>query len=59
MWTILHAPCLNLPGFEGENKLPVGLTLIGPRYTDEHVLWAGKSIGELFERRGGWKSSLL
>jgi amidase len=59
MWTILHVPCLNIPGFEGENKLPIGLTLVGPRYTDEHVLWVGKSIGEVFAREGGWKSKLI
>jgi amidase len=59
MWTILQVPCLNIPGFEGENQLPIGLTLVSPRYTDEHVLWAGKSLGEVFEREGGWKSRLL
>lgn len=59
MWTILQVPCLNIPGFAGENEMPIGLTLVGPRYTDERVLYVGKTIGAVFESGGGWKSKLL
>jgi Asp-tRNA(Asn)/Glu-tRNA(Gln) amidotransferase A subunit family amidase len=55
MWTILHVPCLNVPGFAGEDGMPIGLTVVGPRYRDLHVLHAGKAIGEIFELEGGWK----
>lgn len=51
MWTVLHAPALNVPGLVGENGLPVGLTVVGGRCTDWHVLRAGKAIGEAFEAR--------
>lgn len=56
-WTLLHAPCLNLPGFVGEKRLPIGLTLVGARYHDLHVLHAGQAIGEIFEKEGGFFSS--
>ncbi|KAL3418313.1 glutamyl-tRNA amidotransferase subunit A (amidase) [Phlyctema vagabunda] len=59
MWTILQVPCLNIPGFAGANGLPIGLTLVGLRYHDLHVLHAGKSIGEIFESQGGFKSKLF
>lgn len=59
MWTILQAPVLNVPGFAGKNDLPIGLTLVGPRYHDLHVLYAGKTIGEVFEKEGGFKSKLF
>ena len=59
MWTILQVPCLNVPGFAGKNGMPIGLTLVGSRYTDLHVLHAGKVIGELFESQGGFKSKLF
>ena len=59
MWTILQVPCLNNPGFAGENGLPVGLTLVGARYHDLHVLHAGKAIGEVFEKEGGFKHKLF
>lgn len=59
MWTILQCPALNVPGFAGENGLPVGLTLLGARYTDEHVLYAATAIGDVFEREGGFVSKLV
>ncbi|KAF8850337.1 amidase family protein [Acephala macrosclerotiorum] len=59
MWTILQCPALNVPGFAGENGLPIGLTLVGARYTDEHVLYAAKAIGEVFEKEGGFVSKLV
>ncbi|OBT48993.1 hypothetical protein VE00_00050 [Pseudogymnoascus sp. WSF 3629] len=55
MWTVLHAPALNVPGFVGDKGLPVGLTVVGGRCTDLYVLRAGKAIGEVFEAEGGWK----
>jgi len=59
MWTILQVPCLNIPGFAGENGLPIGLTLLGPRYRDLHVLDAGRKIGEIFEAKGGFASKII
>lgn len=59
MWTILQVPCLNIPGFAGENGLPVGLTLVGARYHDLHVLHVGKAIGEVFGKGGGFKHKLF
>jgi Asp-tRNA(Asn)/Glu-tRNA(Gln) amidotransferase A subunit family amidase len=59
MWTILQVPALNIPGFAGENSLPIGLTLVGPRYHDLHVLHVGQAIGKLFEAEGGFKSKLF
>lgn len=48
MWTILHAPVLNVPGFYGELGLPIGLTVVGARYGDLRVLQAGRQIGAVF-----------
>jgi Asp-tRNA(Asn)/Glu-tRNA(Gln) amidotransferase A subunit family amidase len=39
--------------------MPIGLTLVGPRYYDLHVLHAGKAIGEVFEAEGGFESKIL
>ncbi|KJZ79158.1 hypothetical protein HIM_01309 [Hirsutella minnesotensis 3608] len=49
MWTALHAPTLNVPGFHGSLGLPVGLTLVGPRYGDMNLLRAAGPIGTLFQ----------
>lgn len=59
MWTILQCPALNVPGFAGENGLPIGLTLVGARYMDEKVLYVAKAIGEVFGKEGGFVSKLI
>ncbi|OAA59659.1 amidase [Niveomyces insectorum RCEF 264] len=58
IWTALHMPVVNVPGFEGANGLPIGLSLVGPRYRDRHVLAVAKAVGEIFEAEGGWKRTL-
>lgn len=32
LWTALHVPAINVPGFAGAKGLPIGLTLVAPRY---------------------------
>ncbi|KAI1138065.1 amidase [Hypoxylon sp. FL0543] len=54
IWTALHTPVSNIPGFKGENGLPIGLSLVAPRYHDRHLLVVSKAVGEIFEREGGW-----
>lgn len=58
MWTMLHAPVLNIPGFAGDHGLPLGLTVVGPRYCDLHVLNMGKRIGKVFGEEGGYVSQI-
>lgn len=48
MWTILHAPAMNVPGFKGDKGLPIGLTVVGARYNDLEVLRGGKAVGAIF-----------
>lgn len=47
LWTLLHVPCVNLPGWQDGAGLPVGLTLTGPRYADRRVLGAAAAIERL------------
>jgi Asp-tRNA(Asn)/Glu-tRNA(Gln) amidotransferase A subunit family amidase len=58
IWTALHVPVVNLPGFKGVNGLPIGLSLIAPRYQDRHLLRVCREVGQIFEAGGGWKSPL-
>jgi len=48
MWTLLHTPCLNVPGLRGPSGLPVGLTLTGPRFSDRKILAAAEAVGAVF-----------
>lgn len=54
MWTVLHTPVLNVPGFTGVNGMPVGLSLVAPRFEDRHLLHVGKEVAKVFAE-GGWK----
>ncbi|ELQ40264.1 glutamyl-tRNA(Gln) amidotransferase subunit A [Pyricularia oryzae Y34] len=38
IWTALHTPVVNIPGFMGENGMPIGLSLVAPRYQDRRLL---------------------
>jgi Asp-tRNA(Asn)/Glu-tRNA(Gln) amidotransferase A subunit family amidase len=38
IWTFLHVPCINIPAFTGPRGLPVGLQIIGPLWSDSHLL---------------------
>ncbi|OIW33466.1 amidase [Coniochaeta ligniaria NRRL 30616] len=53
-WTALHVPVVNVPGFCGENGLPVGVSLVAPRYRDRHLLAVSGEVGKIFEGQGGW-----
>ncbi|KAK9896815.1 glutamyl-tRNA amidotransferase subunit A [Cystobasidium minutum MCA 4210] len=57
MWTILHTPVTNIPGFAGSNGMPIGLSLVAPRYQDERLLHVSEAVGEVF-KNGGWVSAL-
>ncbi|KAJ9413567.1 amidase [Fusarium oxysporum] len=56
MWSGLHVPVLNVPGFKGEHGMPIGLSLVAPRYRDRHLLEVGEAVGEIFEAEGGWET---
>lgn len=51
-------PVVNVPGFATAHGMPIGLSLVGPRYRDRHVLAVAKAVGRIFEAEGGWSRSL-
>jgi Asp-tRNA(Asn)/Glu-tRNA(Gln) amidotransferase A subunit family amidase len=44
MWSLLHVPCVNIPLGDGPGGLPIGLTLVGPRFADRQVLRTAHGI---------------
>ncbi|KAI1177262.1 amidase [Nemania sp. FL0916] len=58
MWTALHTPVVNIPGFKGVHGMPIGLSLVAPRYHDRRLLAISKVVGPIFESEGGWKREL-
>ncbi|WP_083659977.1 amidase [Acuticoccus yangtzensis] len=49
MWTVLHAPCLAVPGHRGPNGLPVGVQLIAPRFADSSLLGMAEAIAPVLD----------
>lgn len=61
LWSCLHAPTLCVPGFAGINGLPVGLTMVAPRYVismgklksryqDERLFHVAKLVAKVLSR---------
>lgn len=48
IWSLLHVPVANVPGFTGAGGLPVGLSVTGPRFYDRQVIAAAEALGKLF-----------
>ena len=46
IWTLLHSPCVNVPGLTGPEGLPLGITLTGPRFRDRQVLAVAARLGD-------------
>src|SRR4051794_23153560 len=47
--TLLHVPCINIPAGLGPNRMPIGLTLTGPRYCDRHLLTVAAGIAPVID----------
>ncbi|KAK4899739.1 hypothetical protein LTR27_003005 [Elasticomyces elasticus] len=58
MWTALHVPVINVPGFQGVHGMPIGLSLVAPRYHDQALLEVAKAVDKVWEGEGGWASKL-
>ena len=42
LWSLIHVPCVNLPGLTGPSGMPVGVQLVGPRGRDVALLTVAK-----------------
>jgi Asp-tRNA(Asn)/Glu-tRNA(Gln) amidotransferase A subunit family amidase len=51
MWTLLGNPCVNVPVGTGQAGLPVGVTVIGPRWRDDVALSAAARLEQLVGAR--------
>jgi Asp-tRNA(Asn)/Glu-tRNA(Gln) amidotransferase A subunit family amidase len=49
LWTLLHVPCINLPGLTGPHGMPVGIQLVGARYADARLLAVAQTVARLLE----------
>jgi Asp-tRNA(Asn)/Glu-tRNA(Gln) amidotransferase A subunit family amidase len=49
MWTLLHVPNVGIPSCFGPSDLPVGVTLVGKRLSDSHLLSIAKALAPVID----------
>ncbi len=50
MWTLLHVPCVGIPCTTGPQGLPVGVQIIGPRFSDRALLGVATHVAAAIDR---------
>ncbi|WOO86254.1 Glutamyl-tRNA(Gln) amidotransferase subunit A [Vanrija pseudolonga] len=49
MWTVLHVPVVNVPCIT-EDRLPVGVSVVGRRYGDAQLLQVAAAVGQVIAK---------
>jgi Asp-tRNA(Asn)/Glu-tRNA(Gln) amidotransferase A subunit family amidase len=49
MWTVMHMPCLAIPCITGPKGLPVGIQIVGPRYSDARLLKIAAAVAPVID----------
>jgi Asp-tRNA(Asn)/Glu-tRNA(Gln) amidotransferase A subunit family amidase len=49
MWTVMHMPCLAIPCMKGPKGLPVGIQIVGPRYSDARLLALAATLAPVID----------
>jgi len=52
MFTAMHTPCVAIPCIKGAKGLPVGIQIVGPRYTDARLLAVGEAVAPVIDVEG-------
>ncbi|KAF5536442.1 amidase [Fusarium phyllophilum] len=47
LWTGFHMPVVNIPAFAGANDMPVGISLVGPRFRDQQLLRTSQLLSDI------------
>ncbi|OIQ32539.1 MAG: hypothetical protein BM562_04530 [Alphaproteobacteria bacterium MedPE-SWcel] len=47
IWTLLHVPVVSVPGLLGPHDLPLGISVITPRYTDRMTIALATLVGDV------------
>lgn len=52
MFTVMHVPCLAIPCIRGPQGLPVGIQIVGPRFSDARLLAIGAAVAPVIDTDG-------
>lgn len=59
LWTLLHTPCVAIPAVLGELGLPVGVQLVGPRFSDSRLLGVAEALQEVIDTGARERAAIL
>jgi len=51
-------PVVQVPAFAGQNGMPIGISLIAPRYCDDELLRVAKILSGPLMSEGGWQERM-
>ncbi|MDB5810869.1 MAG: amidase family protein [Betaproteobacteria bacterium] len=57
MWTVMHVPCLAIPCITGPKQLPVGVQIVGPRYSDARLLEIAAVVAPVIDIGAGQRDA--
>ncbi|KAE8443105.1 hypothetical protein EG329_002349 [Mollisiaceae sp. DMI_Dod_QoI] len=58
-WTGVHMPVISIPAFTGAHEMPIGISVVAPRFCDQHLLKISQALSEPLMAEGGWKMKKL
>jgi Asp-tRNA(Asn)/Glu-tRNA(Gln) amidotransferase A subunit family amidase len=59
IWTLLHVPCVAIPCIRTERRLPVGIQLVGPRFSDTRLLAIAAACAPAIDAEPDWALKTL
>ena len=59
MWTLLHVPCVGIPVGKSARNLPLGIQLVGPRFSDTRLLAIAQACAPAIHENGALAEILL
>lgn len=49
LWTTMHVPCIAIPVTKGPKGLPVGVQIVGPRFTDARLIKIAEAVAPIID----------
>ena len=51
-------PVIHIPAFIGVHGMPIGISMVAGRFSDQYLLRIAKVLSELLIAEGGWKGEI-
>jgi Asp-tRNA(Asn)/Glu-tRNA(Gln) amidotransferase A subunit family amidase len=59
IWTLLQVPCVGIPCIRSARGLPVGIQIVGPRFSDTRLLAIAAACAPVIDNEPDWARKTL